>query len=314
MQHELTPEAIQLAYSKISPHIRKTPVLHSNGLEFGLGNFPLTLKLEHTQHSGSFKARGAFTNLLLREVPKTGVVAASGGNHGAAVAYAASQLNVPAHIFVPTVSSPAKIDRIKRSGAQLTVGGDRYADALAASETFAAQTNAMQIHAFEQRETILGQGTLALELEQQAPDIDTVLVAVGGGGLIAGIASWYRGRVRIIAVEPTLAPTLNDAIRAGEPVDAPAGGVAADSLAPRRIGVTAFAMATSFVDRVVLVEDADIIRAQATLWDKARIAAEPGGATAMAALLSGAYVPRADERVAVIVCGGNTTTLPGLAP
>ena len=170
----------------------------------------------------------------------------------------------------------------------------------------------MQIHAFEQRETILGQGTLALELEQQAPDIDTVLVAVGGGGLIAGIASWYRGRVRIVAVEPALAPTLNDALKAGEPVDAPAGGVAADSLAPKRIGVTAFAMAKAFVDRVVLVEDADIIRAQATLWETARIAAEPGGATAMAALLSGAYVPRADERVAVIVCGGNTTTHPGL--
>ena len=314
MPDHLNPAEIERAYEKIAPHVRLTPVLRGSGAEFGLANFPLTLKLEHTQHSGSFKARGAFTNLLLREVPKPGVVAASGGNHGAAVAYAASQLNVPAHIFVPTVSSPAKIDRIRRSGAHLTVGGDRYADALAASEQFAAQTNAMQIHAFEQRETILGQGTLALELEQQAPDIDTVLVAVGGGGLIAGIASWYRGRVRIIAVEPTLAPTLNDAIRAGEPVDAPAGGVAADSLAPRRIGVTAFAMATSFVDRVVLVEDADIIRAQATLWDKARIAAEPGGATAMAALLSGAYVPRADERVAVIVCGGNTTTLPGLAP
>lgn len=309
---DLSSQAIEQAYQRIAPHIRQTPVLRSNGAEFGLDEFSLTLKLEHTQHSGSFKARGAFTNLLLRDVPDTGVVAASGGNHGAAVAYAASRLNVPAHIFVPTVSSPAKIERIRRYGAHLTVGGDRYADALAASEAFAAQTHAMQIHAFEQRETILGQGTLALELEKQAPDIDTVLVAVGGGGLIAGVASWYRGRVRIIGVEPVLAPTLAEAIKAGEPVDAPAGGVAADSLAPKRIGVTAFAMATSFVDRVVLVEDAAIVRAQATLWDTARIAAEPGGATAMAALLSGAYVPTRDERVAVIVCGGNTTTLPGL--
>jgi len=305
---------IEKTYAVIRPHVRVTPVLELSGADAGLAPFPLTLKLELLQHSGSFKARGAFANLLLRTIPPAGVVAASGGNHGAAVAYAAMRLGVRARIFVPTVSSPAKISRIRGYGGELVVGGERYADALAASQTYVAESGALPVHAFDQAETLLGQGTLGLELERQTPALDTLLVAVGGGGLIAGIASWYRGRVRIIAVEPTLAPTLNDAIRAGEPVDAPAGGVAADSLAPRRIGVTAFAMATSFVDRVVLVEDADIIRAQATLWDKARIAAEPGGATAMAALLSGAYVPRADERVAVIVCGGNTTTLPGLAP
>ena len=307
MQYKLNPEAIELAYSQIAPHIRLTPVLRSRGREFGLPDFPLTFKLEHTQHSGSFKARGAFANLLLRDVPAAGVVAASGGNHGAAVAYAASKVGVPAHIFVPTVASQAKIDRIRQSGAELTVGGERYADALAASEAFAAKTHALQIHAFEQRETILGQGTLALELSRQAPDINTVLVAVGGGGLISGVASWFQGRVKVIGVEPALAPTLTEALKAGEPVDAPAGGVAADSLAPRRVGVTAFAVAKKYVDRVVLVDDADIIRAQQVLWDTLRIVAEPGGATSMAALLSGAYRPAAGEHVGVIICGGNTT-------
>lgn len=307
MTEHLGPAAIERAYEKIGRHIRLTPVLRSSGAEFSVGDFPLTFKLEQTQHSGSFKVRGAFTNLLLRDIPPSGVVAASGGNHGAAVAYAASKLNVPAHIFVPTVSSQAKIDRIRRSGAQLTVGGDRYADALAASEDYAARTNALRIHAFEQRETILGQGTLALELSRQAPDLDTVLVAVGGGGLISGVASWFQGRVKVIGVEPVLAPTLTDALKAGEPVDAPAGGVAADSLAPRRIGTTAFAVAKTYVDRVVLVEDDDIIRAQAVLWETLRLVAEPGGATALAALLSRAYVPAADEHVAVIICGGNTT-------
>lgn len=303
----VSPQTIEAVYEQIARYIRVTPVLRSNGDEFSLATFPLTFKLEHTQHSGSFKVRGAFANLLLRDVPPAGVVAASGGNHGAAVAYAASRLGVPAHIFVPTVASPAKIERIRRSGALLTIGGDRYADALAASEEYAARTHALQIHAFEQRETILGQGTLALEWSRQAPDLDTVLVAVGGGGLIGGVASWFQGRVKVIGVEPVLAPTLTDALKAGEPVDAPAGGVAADSLAPRRVGVTAFVVAKTHVDRVLLVDDQDIIRAQAMLWDTLRMVAEPGGATAMAALLSGAYVPQAGEHVGVIICGGNTT-------
>ena len=270
---------------------------------------PLTLKLEQLQHAGSFKARGAFANLMLRTVPAAGVVAASGGNHGVAVAYAASQLGIAARIFVPTVASPAKIDRIRRYGAELVVTGDRYADALAASETWAQSSGAMQVHAFDQLETILGQGTLGLELSRQVPDVDTVIAAVGGGGHIAGIAAWYRGDVRVIGVEPRLAPTLYDALKAGQPVDAPAGGVAADSLAPQRVGELAFPIAKAFVERVVLVEDEDILRAQAALWDAARIVAEPGGATAMAALLSGAYQPAPNERVAVIVCGGNTTAV-----
>ena len=309
MDPRVTREAIEQTQARIAPYVRVTPILQADAGSFGGPAVPLTLKLELLQHAGSFKARGAFASLLLREVPPAGVVAASGGNHGVAVAYAASQLGVPAHIFVPTVSSPAKIDRIRRVGAALTVTGDRYADALAASETFARSTNALQIHAFDQVETILGQGTLGLELSKQAPDVDTVLVAVGGGGHIGGIAAWYRGRVRIVGVEPRLAPTLYDALAAGEPVDAPMGSVAADSLAPKRVGTLTFPLAKAFVDRVVLVDDADILRAQASLWDSARSVAEPGGATALAALLSGAYTPAPGERVAVIVCGGNTTAV-----
>jgi threonine dehydratase len=302
--------AIEHTYSAIRSHIRVTPVLQIDGGDFGLPTRRLTLKLEMTQSTGSFKVRGAFANVLLRPVPAAGVAAASGGNHGVAVAYAAFRVGCPAHIFLPSVSQPAKISRIQSYGATLTVAGDRYADALAACETWLGSSDALAIHAYEQTETILGQGTLALELSRQVPDVDTVLVAVGGGGLIAGMAAWYRGRTRVVGVEPRLAPTLTAALDAGHPVDAPAGGVAADSLAPRRVGPTGLAVAQAFVDRVVLVDDADIIRAQAALWESARIVAEPGGAAALAALLSGAYTPRADEHVAVIVCGGNTNELP----
>ena len=309
MQSRVTRQAIEQTQARIAPYLRVTPILHTGAASLGGPAVPLTLKLELLQHAGSFKARGAFASLLLREVPPAGVVAASGGNHGVAVAYAASQLGVPAHIFVPTVSSPAKVDAIRRLGAELTITGDRYADALAASEAFARSTNALQIHAFDQVETILGQATLGLELSQQAPDVDTVLVAVGGAGHIGGIAAWYRGHVRVVGVEPRLAPTLYNALAAGEPVDAPAGSVAADSLAPRRVGVLTFPIAKAFVERVVLVDDDDILRAQAALWDATRIVAEPGGATALAALLSGAYKPAPGERVAAIVCGGNTTAV-----
>jgi threonine dehydratase len=307
---DVTPGQIESTYQLIAPRIRRTPILLLEGGEAG-HDAPLALKLEFTQMSGSFKVRGAFANLLLRQVPQAGVVAASGGNHGAAVAYAASKVGCPAHIFVPTVSSPAKIDRIRSYGAHLTVIGDRYADALAASEEWSRLHHALQVHAYNQRETILGQGTLALELSQQVSDLDTVLVAVGGGGLIGGVAAWFQGRTRVIGVEPKLAPTLDYAMKAGRPVDAPAGGVAADSLAPRSVGELPFAIAQQYVDRVVLVEDEDIIRAQAMLWETTRIVAEPGGATALAALLSRAYEPRPNEKIAVIVCGGNTAALPG---
>jgi threonine dehydratase len=310
-----TREAIEQTYALIQPYVRVTPILHTSGASLGGPEVPVVFKLEQLQHSGSFKARGAFANLKLRQVPAAGVVAASGGNHGVAVAYAASQLGIPAHIFVPTVSSPAKIDRIRRLGAALTVTGDRYVDALAASQAFAQSSGALQVHAYDQLETILGQATLGLELARQA-EVDTVIAAVGGGGHIAGIAAWYRGSTRVIGVEPRLAPTLFNALEAGHPVDAPMGSVAADSLAPKRVGELTFPIAQAHVEKVVLVDDDDILRAQAALWDSARIVAEPGGATACAALLSGAYRPAKDERVAVIVCGGNTTavTFPSATP
>jgi threonine dehydratase len=283
-------------------------VLETSGADLGLPPFPLALKLELFQHSGSFKTRGAFTNLITRSIPAAGVVAASGGNHGTAVAYAAMSLGVPAKIFVPTVSAPAKIARIRSYGAELVVGGELYADALAASEAWVAQSGALPVHAFDQPETLLGQGTLALELEQQAR-LDTLLVAVGGGGLIGGIAAWHAGRVRVIGVEPESAPTLFEALRAGRPVDAPAGGIAADSLAPKRVGALMFPIARAHVERVVLVSDDAIRRAQQALWESFRVVAEPGGAATAAALLSGAYLPAAGERVGIVLCGGNTTAV-----
>ncbi len=305
----LDGDAIGAAERLIRPHIRRTPVLDVDGGDFGLQVGRLALKLELLQHAGSFKPRGAFTNLLTRKVPEAGVVAASGGNHGAAVAYAAMRLGHRASIFVPSVSSPAKIARIKSYDADLVVGGERYVDALAAAEALAARTGALQIHAYDQPETIVGQGTLGLELEEDAPDLDTLLIAVGGGGLIGGIAAWYAGRAKIVGVEPELAPTLYMALEAGEPVDAPAGGIAADSLAPKQVGRLMFPIAQAHVDHVALVEDSAIAEAQRVIWDKLRLAAEPGGAAAFAALLSGRYRPEKDERVGVILCGGNTSAV-----
>jgi threonine dehydratase len=301
----LSRDDIAATASLLAPHVRRTPVLEVGGGELGLGDCTLVFKLEQFQHSGSFKVRGAFANLLLREVPAAGVVAASGGNHGVAVAYAAMRLGVHAKIFVPTIASPAKVERIRGYGAELVVSGDRYADALALSEEWARESGALRIHAFDQRETLLGQATLAAELQEQAT-VDTVLVAVGGGGLIGGIASWYAGAATIVGVEPEAAPTLTRALAAGKPVDAEAGGIAADSLAPKRVGTLMFPIAQQWLERVVLVSDDAIVNAQRTLWDVLRIVAEPGGATAFAALLSRQYVPRAGERIAVVVCGANT--------
>jgi threonine dehydratase len=300
---------IEQTHSLIRPYIRLTPVAELTGADFGLPAFPLTLKLELFQHAGSFKTRGAFTNLLTRAIPEAGVVAASGGNHGAAVAYAAMRLGVKARIFVPTVSSPAKVKRIRGYGADLVVGGDRYADALAVSQAWVAQSGALAVHAFDQEETLLGQGTIALELSRQAPRLDTLLVSVGGGGLIGGIAAWCAGTPRVIGVEPEAAPTLTKALAAGKPVDAEAGGIAADSLAPRRVGELMFPIAQAHIVRVVLVSDAAIRQAQETLWEGLRVVAEPGGAAAFSALLSGAYVPGGGERVGVVVSGGNTTAV-----
>ena len=305
----VTRADIERVYPIIAPHIRRTPIVQISGADFGLPPFPLTLKLEQLQHAGSFKTRGAFANLLTRHPPGAGVVAASGGNHGAAVAYAAMKLGIPARIFVPTVSSPSKIDRIRSYGADLTVVGERYAEALAASIECGKATGAMAVHAFDQIETLTGQGTLGLELSQQAPELDTVLVAVGGGGLIGGIAAWYASRTRVIAVEPEGAPTLFDALNAGRPVDAATGSVAADSLAPKRVGELMFPIAQAHVERVVLVTDRAIRMAQEMLWEGLRIVAEPGGCAAFSALLSGAYTPADGERVGVVVSGANTTAV-----
>jgi threonine dehydratase len=300
---------IARTYGMIRPFIRRTPTIEIDGADFGLAQRQITLKLELLQHAGSFKVRGAFANLLLRDIPDAGVVAASGGNHGVAVAYAAQRLGKPARIFVPRVASSAKIQRIRECGAELCITGERYADALAESRSWAERSGALQIHAFDQPETLLGQGTVGLELEEHAPPLDTFLVAVGGGGLLGGIAAWYAGRIRLIGVEPDRAPTLASALAAGRPVDAEAGGIAADSLAPKRVGELMFPIAQRHVERVLLVSDDEIQMAQRILWDVLRIVTEPGGAAAFAALLSGRYRSEPGERVGVLLCGGNTTAV-----
>jgi threonine dehydratase len=305
----ITRERIAATAKLIGPHVRRTPVLATDLGDFGLPPGRVVFKLEYLQHSGSFKARGAFANLLMNTVALPGVVAASGGNHGAAVAYAANMLGKPATIFVPSVTSPAKVDRIRSYGAKLVIAGDRYADALAASEVFVRETGALAIHAFDAHETLLGQATVGLEIEQDVPNLDTLLVAVGGGGLIGGIAAWYGDRIRLIAVEPELSPTLHMALAAGAPVDAPAGGIAADSLAPKRVGAKMFPFARDYVERSILVTDDEIRTAQLSLWEQLRIVAEPGGSAALAAVLSGKYRPQPDERIGVLLCGANTTAV-----
>ena len=275
---------------------------------------PIVIKLEQLQRSGSFKARGAFANLLTRDVPQAGVAAASGGNHGVAVAYAAARLNVPARIFVPTISDAEKVDRIRRLGADLVIEGERYSDALEVADDFVARSGALAIHAFDQYETIAGQGTLAIELADQARDVTTVLVPVGGGGLIAGIAAYFEDSVRVVGVEPVGAPTLTRAMACGAPVDAPTGSIAADALAPRRVGDLTFKLATAFVDDVVLVDDEAIVDAQRALWEQLRVIAEPAAAVGIAALRVGAYRPDPTERVAVVVTGANTAAPGGTTP
>ena len=311
---EINRERIRATEQIIRPHIRRTPVMEADSAEFGLDSFHLVFKLELLQHTGSFKTRGAFANLLTRRVPAAGVVAASGGNHGAAVAYAARKLGKPARIYVPSIASSEKLARIRGYGADLVVIGDRYAEALAASERWAEESGAMQVHAYNQPETLLGQGTVGLEFESQFPDLDTLLVAVGGGGLIGGIAAWYSeavasGRMKILGVEPEAAPTLAYALKAGHPVESPAGGIAADSLAPTSVGELMFPIAQANVERVILVPDESIQQAQEVLWERVRVVTEPGGAAAFAALISRGYVPKPGERVGVLVCGGNTTAV-----
>jgi len=300
----ITMDDIQDADTRVDGHVRETPVIAPGRGAFDL-DLALTLKLECLQHAGSFKARGAFNNLLSRAVPAAGIVAASGGNHGAAVAYAAGQLGIAANIFVPEISSPVKIAKIERYGATVHVGGARYADALQASERFIAETGAISVHAYNHPATLAGQGTLGLEWQRQCPNLDTIVIAVGGGGLIGGVAGWYRDRIKIVAVEPETSCALNAALAAGSPVDVDVAGVAADSLGARSVGDLMFPIAREFVDESVLVDDAAIVAAQRALWADMQTVAEPGGATALAALMAGIYVPEPDEKVGVLVCGGN---------
>ena len=310
----LIQQSVAAVAARIRPYIRLTPVITISSDDLGLPAGLLSLKLELTQHSGSFKVRGAFANLLLREIPDAGVAAASGGNHGAAVAYAASALGIPARIFVPEVSSPAKISRIRGYGADLVVEGATYSDALAVSQDWVAASGALPVPAFDQPETILGAGTTGLELRRQAPGATTVLCGVGGGGLISGLATAMltgadAGSVRLVGVEPEGAPTMTAALAAGGPVDAPTGSVAVDSLAPRRVGELTFAVVARHVHSVVLVSDEAILDAQQLLWERLRVVAEPGACAALAALLSGRYQPEPGEHIAVILSGANTTAV-----
>jgi threonine dehydratase len=300
---------IAAAAERIAPFVRHTPVLRLAGAELGAPG-DVVLKLELLQHAGSFKPRGAFNRILTAQVagalPAAGLIAASGGNHGAAVAYAARVLGLSAEIFIPELTPPAKRARIESFGARLVQTGATYAEALEASRVRQAETGAMEVHAFEHPTILAGQGTTALEFEQDAPELTHVLVATGGGGLIGGMAAWYRGRTKLISVEPAACPALHDALVAGGPVTAPVGGVAADSLGSRRVGELMFPLAQAFIEEAVLVSDDAIRAAQRLLWDRLRLVAEPGGATALAALISKAWTPPKDARVGVLVCGSNT--------
>ncbi|HEY1930899.1 MAG TPA: threonine/serine dehydratase [Acetobacteraceae bacterium] len=296
---------IAAAALRIHSHVRHTPVLRVAGGEFG-ASLPIALKLELLQHTGSFKPRGAFNRLLSTDLPAGGVIAASGGNHGAAVAYAARALGVRAEIFVPVLTPPAKVARIASYDARVVQTGETYAEALLASRARQAETGALEVHAYDHADVLAGQGTVAREFEADAPELTHVLVAAGGGGLIGGMAAWYAGSAQVIGVEPESCPALHDALRAGKPVDAPVSGVAADSLGARQVGTQMFAVAQRFIAAALLVTDAAIVAAQRALWEHCRIVAEPGGATALAALISGACVLPVGARVGVLVCGGNT--------
>ena len=300
----ITREAITRAATRIAPHARRTPVVDVmvEGVEL-----PVTLKLELLQHSGSFKARGAFNNLVAAQVGPGGIATASGGNHGAAVAYAARELGHKARIFVPEISSPAKVARIASYGAEIVQKGANYNEALALCDTYIVESGAVSVHAYDSEATLEGQGTLGRELEAQAPGLDTLLVAVGGGGLIGGIAAWYQSAVKIVGVEPQTCNTLHAALAAGERVAVKPSGLATDSLGATTVGRLMFEIAKDHVSQVVLVSDDDIRNAQRKLWRDTQLVTEPGGATAFAALLSGAYKPQTDERVGVVVCGANTS-------
>lgn len=301
---QVTRADIEAADQRIDGWIRRTPVIELERGAFGLPG-RIIIKLEFLQRSGTFKARGAFYLLLNRAVPEAGVVAASGGNFGAAIAYAARALGHHATIFVPNVTSATKQAKLRALGAELIVTGDVYADALAASKERVAQTGALFAHAYDQFEVVAGAGTCGREMDEQIPGLDTVLVATGGGGLIGGIATWFGGDARVISVESDQTASLASALAAGEPVDFPPSGIASDALGASRVGEIGFAAAQRWVDRALLVSDEAILAAQHALWDQLRIASEPASATPLAALMTGAYVPAENERVCVLVCGAN---------
>jgi threonine dehydratase len=296
---------IEAAAARLAPYVRTTPVLTVDPADLGLNDrrAPVVLKLEMVQHSGSFKARGAHLHLLAPDLPPAGVVAASGGNFGAAVAYAARRLGVPATVFIPDSSAPAKHDRLRALGAAVEVVPGVYDDALAASRQRAADSGARFLHAFDQPEMITGSGTLAAELAGQA-DVDRVVVAVGGGGLVGGVAAWYRGDTLVTGVETAGCRTLAAALAAGHPVEVAVTGIGTDALGARRVGDLPFASASRWVDRVVVVDDEDVFDAQRRLWSTLRLATEPAGAAALAALTTGALADPG-ERVAVVLCGAN---------
>ena len=295
---------MRAARERIAPFVRRTPILETGAGAFGVET-PLTLKLEQLQHTGSFKLRGAFNKMLTSDVPEVGVIAASGGNFGFAVAYAARSLGHPAEIFFPDTSPVAKLDRIRGEGADVRIVPGYFHEAWSAASERQEATGALAMHPFDQPEVVAGAGTIGMELADQVDGVDTVLGAIGGGGLIAGIASWFRGDARVVGVEPERCPSMHAALAAGEPVDVEVGGVAADSLGPRRVGRIAFEAVRRWVDPVVLVPDDAIREAQRYLWRDAHLVAEPGGATALAALVCGAYRPSPGERVVVLVSGAN---------
>ena len=299
----ISQQDIKSAHARIASRICRTPVMQVSLP--GIAQ-PVTLKLECFQYSGSFKARGAFNSLIGNEAATAaGVAAASGGNHGAAVAYAAQALGLKAHIFVPSISSPAKVARIKSYGAEVIQDGANYSEALALCDAHIAKTGAVSVHAYNAQPTLAGQGTLGLELADQCPGLDTVLVAVGGGGLIGGVAAWYGDQAKIVSVEPQTCPALHAARAAGGPVRVDVSGVAADSLGASEIGSMAFDIAQAHVDDCLLVPDETIEAAQMWLWQTHRIMTEPGGATVLAALLGGIYRPKDTEKICAVICGAN---------
>lgn len=304
---------IEAAASRINGRVRRTPVIQLEEAAFGI-DAEIFLKLELFQHTGSFKPRGAFNRILSADVPPAGVITASGGNHGQAVAYASKVLGIDAEIFVPEGSPPLKADRIRRHGAVVTVTGEYFDDAMDACRERALETGALLVHAYDDQAVVAGQGLVGREMEGQLPDLDTVLVAVGGGGLAAGVAAWYQSKRKVVTVEPESCTSLASALAAGQPVDVSVGGIASDALGARKIGEIPFSIAREHIAEAVLVSDEAILEARQRLWENLRIVAEPGGVASLAALLSASYVPAKGERVGVIICGGNTASLPDPPP